>query len=94
MAFLNLAPNPWFLAAGVVLDLLLGDPNYPAHPVRLMGWTLTRTENALRNAGFDGYGGGIALFVHSLCGVGWRNLTRDRGNAAGARVGIQRVSDL
>jgi adenosylcobinamide-phosphate synthase len=62
VAFLKLAPNPWYLAAGVVLDLLLGDPNYRAHPVRLMGWTLTRTENALRRSGFDGYGGGIALF--------------------------------
>ena len=62
MALLKLAPNPWFLAAGVVLDLLLGDPNYAAHPVRLMGWTLTRTEKALRKSGFDGYGGGIALF--------------------------------
>ena len=71
MAFLNLAPNPWFLAVGVVLDLLLGDPNYPAHPVRLIGWTLTRTENALRDAGFDGYGGGIALFVIlSVVGAG------------------------
>jgi adenosylcobinamide-phosphate synthase len=62
VAFLKLAPNPWFLAAGVVLDLLLGDPEYRAHPVRLIGWTLTRTENALRKSGFDGYGGGIALF--------------------------------
>ena len=94
MAFLNLAPNPWFLAAGVVLDLLLGDPNYPAHPVRLIGWTLTRTENALRNAGFDGYGGGIALFLILSCGVGGRDLTRGRCNAGGARVAIQRVSDL
>ena len=41
----------------------MGDPNYPAHPVRLIGWTLTRTENALRKSGFDGYGGGIALFL-------------------------------
>jgi len=63
VAILNLAPNPWLLAAGVALDLLLGDPDYPAHPVRLIGWTLTRTENSLRKSGFDGYGGGIALFV-------------------------------
>ncbi len=63
MEILNLAPNPRLLAAGVVLDLLLGDPNYPLHPVRLVGWTLARTETALRKAGFDGYGGGTALFV-------------------------------
>jgi adenosylcobinamide-phosphate synthase len=62
VAWVKLAPNPWFLAAGVALDLLVGDPNYPAHPVRLMGWTLARTENALRRWGFGGYGGGIALF--------------------------------
>ena len=31
--------------------------------MRLIGWTLTRTENALRESGFDGYGGGIALFL-------------------------------
>ena len=63
VAFVNLAPNPWFLMAGVALDLLFGDPNYPMHPVRLIGWTLTRTENALRRIGLDGYGGGIALFL-------------------------------
>lgn len=63
VALVSLAPNPWYLLAGVVLDLLIGDPNYPFHPVRLIGWTLTHTENALRKAGLDGYGGGIALFV-------------------------------
>jgi adenosylcobinamide-phosphate synthase len=68
VAFLSLAPNPYFLAAGVALDLLLGDPEYRAHPVRLIGWSLTRTENLLRRAGMDGYGGGIALFL-ILCVV-------------------------
>ena len=63
MAALILRPDPWFLAAGILLDLLLGDPHYPAHPVRLMGWTLSRTENALRRLGLDGYAGGILLFV-------------------------------
>ncbi len=68
MALLSLAPNPYFLAAGVTLDLLLGDPEYRAHPVRLIGWSLTRTENLLRGIGLDGYGGGIALFL-ILCVV-------------------------
>ena len=63
MALLDLRPDPWLLAAGVALDLALGDPVYAAHPVRLIGWTLTRFENALRRAGLDGYGGGIALLV-------------------------------
>jgi adenosylcobinamide-phosphate synthase len=68
VAFVSLAPNPYFLAAGVTLDLLLGDPEYRAHPVRLIGWTLSRTENLLRRIGLDGYAGGIALFL-ILCVV-------------------------
>jgi adenosylcobinamide-phosphate synthase len=60
---LEFHPQPWFLATGVLLDLLLGDPHYPAHPVRLMGRTLSRFEDALRNIGFDGYGGGVLLLV-------------------------------
>ena len=58
-----LAPDPWMLAAGVLLDLAFGDPVYPAHPVRLIGWTLTQLENGLRRIGLDGYGGGILLFL-------------------------------
>jgi adenosylcobinamide-phosphate synthase len=63
VAFVVLRQEPWFLAAGILLDLLLGDPQYPVHPVRLMGWTLSRAEHALRKIGFDGYGGGVLLFV-------------------------------
>ena len=69
MAIVVLRPEPWFLAAGVLLDLLLGDPHYPAHPVRLMGWTLSRAEGMLRRIGFDGYAGGILLLV--ILGVVW-----------------------
>ena len=58
-----LSGDPWLLAAGVALDLALGDPIYAAHPVRLIGWTLTRFEDALRRIGLNGYGGGIALFA-------------------------------
>jgi adenosylcobinamide-phosphate synthase len=58
-----LRPHPWFLAAGVLLDLAIGDPVYPAHPVRLMGWTLTQFEKLLRRLHLDGYVGGIILFL-------------------------------
>lgn len=58
-----LAPSALALAAAVLLDLALGDPAYPAHPVRLIGRALTFFENRLRAFGFDGYGGGIALFA-------------------------------
>jgi adenosylcobinamide-phosphate synthase len=58
-----LRPAAPLLAAAVLLDLLIGDPVYPAHPARLMGRTLTQFEKRLRAMGLDGYGGGILLFV-------------------------------
>jgi adenosylcobinamide-phosphate synthase len=58
-----LAPDARLLVAAVAVDLILGDPVYPAHPVRLMGGTLQWLEARLRAAGFDGYGGGVSLFL-------------------------------
>ncbi len=58
-----LAPDPAALAVAVLLDLAIGDPPYPAHPVRLIGRTLSVAEKGLRRMGADGYFGGIALFV-------------------------------
>lgn len=58
-----LAPSAPALALAVAADLAIGDPVYPLHPVRLMGRTLTFLEDRLRALGFDGYGGGVALFV-------------------------------
>jgi adenosylcobinamide-phosphate synthase len=58
-----LAPDARLLCAAIAVDLILGDPVYPAHPVRLMGGTLRWFEARLRAAGFDGYGGGVCLFV-------------------------------
>lgn len=55
--------NARILAVAVSLDLLIGDPVYPLHPVRLIGRTLTWFEEKLRSAGLNGYGGGIALFL-------------------------------
>ena len=57
-----LAPDPAALAVAVAIDLILGDPVYAAHPVRLIGRTLRWLEDRLRAAGADGYGGGILLF--------------------------------
>jgi adenosylcobinamide-phosphate synthase len=71
VAIVNLRPDPVLLAAGVVLDLMFGDPNYAAHPVRLIGASLSRMEAFLRKVGLDGYLGGVLLFlVLSLCWVG------------------------
>jgi adenosylcobinamide-phosphate synthase len=64
-----LLPQALYLAIAVVLDLALGDPVYPLHPVRLMGHTLSLFERGLRRIGADGYGGGIALFV--LLAIVW-----------------------
>ena len=58
-----LAPDPAALVVAVAIDLVLGDPVYRAHPVRLIGRTLQWFERRLRAAGLDGYGGGILLFV-------------------------------
>jgi adenosylcobinamide-phosphate synthase len=57
------APNGWLLIGGVLLDLLAGDPVYTWHPVRLVGAMLSWMERRLRDAGFDGYAGGVLLFV-------------------------------
>ncbi len=56
-----LTPHASLLAAGVLLDLAFGDPQWRWHPVRLIGNSIGWTERGLRSLGFDGYGGGIAL---------------------------------
>lgn len=58
-----LAPEPTALVVAVAIDLVVGDPVYPAHPVRLIGRTLQWLEGRLRAVGYEGYGGGILLFV-------------------------------
>ena len=58
-----LAPRADLLVAAVALDLLLGDPVYPWHPIRLVGRSLRWVEDRLRAAGADGYLGGCVLFV-------------------------------
>ncbi len=58
-----LAPNAVALLAAVAADLVLGDPVYGAHPVRLIGRSLTWIERGLRRFGAGGYGGGIVLFL-------------------------------
>ena len=55
--------SPTILALAVIIDAVIGDPSYRAHPVRLIGGTLTVTERVLRRAGMDGYAGGILLFL-------------------------------
>ena len=59
----GLAPRADLLAGALILDLLVGDPAYRWHPVRLIGGVLAWVERALRAAGADGRAGGCILFV-------------------------------
>jgi adenosylcobinamide-phosphate synthase len=79
-----LKPNAWFLGAAVLFDLVIGDPVYAAHPVRLMGHTLGVFEKRLRAVRADGYAGGVALFL-LLAGV-WI------GGVSGLALAMESVS--
>jgi adenosylcobinamide-phosphate synthase len=57
-----LRPQAALLAGAVLIDFLIGDPVYSAHPIRLIGRTLSWLESLLRKLGADGYGGGVVLF--------------------------------
>jgi adenosylcobinamide-phosphate synthase len=81
-----LRPNALLLGGAVVLDLLIGDPVYRAHPIRLMGNTLTWFENSLRKLGADGYGGGIVLFL--LLSIVWV------GGSGAILFGLQKWNNL
>ena len=64
MAFADvLSWSPSLILAAFVLDLRFGDPVYRYHPIRLLGNLLSAYERLLRHIGFDGYGGGVVLFV-------------------------------
>ncbi len=68
-----LGPDAGILAAAVVLDLLIGDPQYRAHPIRFMGHNISFLERGLRAIGLDGYGAGIVLCLLMIvlwCGIG------------------------
>ena len=54
---------PGLILLAFVLDVLFGDPIYRWHPIRLAGNLLSAYERLLRRSGFDGYSGGILLFV-------------------------------
>jgi adenosylcobinamide-phosphate synthase len=61
MELAALRPSAVVLAAGVLLDLLLGDPQYRWHPIRLMGDSIAGLEAGLRRLGLDGHAGGVVL---------------------------------
>lgn len=65
----GLAPSASLLLAGLILDALLGDPQFRFHPIRLIGRTLSSFEQFLRRTHCDGYGGGCILFL--MLAVTW-----------------------
>jgi adenosylcobinamide-phosphate synthase len=52
-----------FISICLLLDVVLGDPQYAWHPVRLAGRLLSHLESGLRRLGLDGRFGGFLLFV-------------------------------
>lgn len=59
------------LAGAFVLDLVLGDPVYRLHPVRLMGHQIAWLEKRLFQAGLSGFGGGLVLAAGTVaCTLG------------------------
>ena len=50
-----------------ILDLVIGDPHYRYHPIRIIGWCITHLEEALRKLGAEGKGGGIILVLVVEC---------------------------
>jgi len=46
-----------------ILDLLLGDPRYRLHPIRLIGRCIALFTRILRRAGLDGRWGGVVLVM-------------------------------
>ena len=44
-------------------DLLIGDPRYRCHPIRIIGHGITFLEKFLRKAGCSGRAGGLLLVI-------------------------------
>src|SRR4051812_43531980 len=61
-----------FMVLCLLLDVILGDPQYGWHPVRVTGKVLSAGEAFLRGRGLDGRGGGFLLFLilAAVCGGG------------------------
>ena len=57
------------LAAAFLLDILLGDPVYRLHPVRLLGHLIAWIEKILFRNGLSGFVGGGVLFAGSVTGA-------------------------
>jgi len=58
-----LAARPLALALALALDLILGDPSYRLHPVRLLGGAIAAGESVMRRTGLPERAAGAVLAV-------------------------------
>ena len=54
------------LIAALILDVFLGDPPFPYHPIRLIGATVSAFEKLLLRLQWSGSGGGILLVTMTI----------------------------
>ena len=59
-------PAAAILIAALVLDLILGDPPFPFHPVRLTGSTISGLERLFLRLGWSGLVGGALLAASTI----------------------------
>ena len=51
------------LIVGFLLDLIIGDPTYKYHPIRMMGWSISGLEIVLKKFKWNGRAGGLLLVL-------------------------------
>ncbi len=57
------------LSAGMLLDLILGDPENLPHPIRLMGWLIARGEKVARSSPLNEYLQGMLMALVLVIGT-------------------------
>jgi adenosylcobinamide-phosphate synthase len=57
------------LVIGFFLDVLIGDPPYTYHPIRIIGRSIAFFEKALRSMGLNGRSGGFLLVIMMQIGA-------------------------
>lgn len=61
-----IAERALLIFIAIIIDLIIGDPVYPFHPVRLFGRLIRTLEKWLRAMKCDGIGGGALLLLFSV----------------------------
>ena len=60
----------WEFAIAMALDVALGDPHWLPHPVRAIGWMISRSERWVRRSAIPLRAAGIVLVLVSSRGIG------------------------